>query len=885
MSNLKVLSIPSLTNAGRNLHYGINQVIWNVGRYLPRYGVEYVDTENEADLIASNAGQTTGQCDVAHCHGLYPTGHPGYARETWHHEINRRVIADILEAYAVTVPSQWVADILKRELHIAPDVIGFGVNVEEWRGGTPSGYVLWNKNRTEGVCTPGPMNALARKVPSVRFISTFGEAAPNVQVIGQKPFNEMRSLVANASMYLATTKETFGIGTLEALAAGVPVLGFNWGGTKDIVRHGITGYLTQPRDIDGLVTGLEWITKHHAKLSRNARIDAMRFKWPDVARRYADVYHRAYARKQRVENAVKHQWTLRDRPVVSVVIPCYNYAQYVADAIHSVANQQTNVPYEIIIVDDASTDNSAAVIKEIMQEYDGKAPRITLIGNERNSGVSITRNNGIAEASGTFVACMDADDQMGPQWIDVCAKALLQDQQLDIAYTGLRFLRDDQMSEVRNWPGQYDKEAMLSGSNQIPSLCMFRREYWKRAGGFRTRYEHTEDARFWLDMVELGATAKQVTREGLFWYRLHAQSASRTAAAPKWNDKTWQLHGSDRPAAIDTVPLIRDVDQPDVSIIIPVGPGHDVYLWDALDSVKGQTYFNWEAIVVTDGPVTPTMHRIMEAYPWARFYGTDDKGTSYGPAKARNMGLDKARAGLVVFLDADDMLLPEFLSRTITAYQQTGNYVYTDFYHDCDGKLDHFQTDDFMPGLIFKRGLFHAVTCLIPTEWCPRFDETMRSWEDWVFYADLHIQGHCGVRVDKPLFRYRVHTGTRREQGALLKRDLKAELRQRYREYIKGEKVCQCREGKPPKQVYNLDDSEMVRVLYNGPTARHQVIGPVTKTNYGRRKGGDRFYIYPQDVVLTTRAQFSILTDTKLPKPAVERIVGPPPELEASHVE
>ena len=124
--------------------------------------------------------------------------------------------------------------------------------------------MLWNKNRGADVCDPGPAYALASGGALV--VSTFAPvgalALPNLTIVGAQPHATMRELIRHAEIHLATTRETFGIGTLEALAAGVPVLGYAYGGTAELVEHHVSGYLVQPGDVDGLMTGLAWLRAH-----------------------------------------------------------------------------------------------------------------------------------------------------------------------------------------------------------------------------------------------------------------------------------------------------------------------------------------------------------------------------------------------------------------------------------------------------------------------------------------------------------------------------------------------------------------------------------------------------------------------------------------------
>ncbi|KKK77394.1 hypothetical protein LCGC14_2854040, partial [marine sediment metagenome] len=102
------------------------------------------------------------------------------------------------------------------------------------------GYVLWNKNRHMDVCSPKAVRELALLRPNILFVSTFApkDSPQNLKTIGLQPHDKMKTVIQRSMVYLSTTKETFGIGTLEAMAAGIPVLGFAYGGNLDLVEHG-----------------------------------------------------------------------------------------------------------------------------------------------------------------------------------------------------------------------------------------------------------------------------------------------------------------------------------------------------------------------------------------------------------------------------------------------------------------------------------------------------------------------------------------------------------------------------------------------------------------------------------------------------------------------
>lgn len=825
------LVYPSVADCQRDSSAGIPQVILNLAKHLPEFGWQLTDDPRQAALIWSNAGsmpqRITGLPLVAGIHGLYPTGLAGYPTQNWHLEINRRVIDDLRHADNVHVPSEWVADILRRDMHLAPDVIQWGVNLEDWHhAGESDSYILWNKNRTEGVCTPEWINRLARRFPNLDFISTFGDELPNLRLTGRLPFEAMRPIVQRANVYLATTKETGDIGSREALAAGVPVLGFRQGALVDIVQHGYNGFLAEVGDFEGLAQGLLWIKEHRQALSQNAKHSALSFTWQHTAQALARLFDAT------LDQPLAYKYD------ASIVIPCYNYQDFVGEAIESALNQQTGYRYEVIVVNDGSTDGSLEIIKRY-------ADRIKIL-DQKNSGVAYARNNGIALAESPFVACLDADDRMTPEWLDLTLTPMKANASLGITYTGLKIMGSD---HTNGFPMPFEFDMQAKRENRISSLCLIRKAAWQRAGGFRQYMRPAEDADLWLRITALGYGARKVSDKPCFEYRLHPKSASAIVRTGQISDP---FRRTDIGYAIKSFAIeaknypVRNYDQPMVSVIIPVGKGHEEYVKQALDSVEGQSEWNWEAIVINDtgSPLC------LDAYPYARIINTTGQK---GASQARNLGLDQALGRYVVFLDADDFLHPEFLTKALAKARLTGRYVYTDWQMlTKDGQLDYHRCPDFAPDLIFQIGYFHPITALIPAKAARaiKFDHALTAWEDVDYYMRLIISGECGVRIPEALMTYRYNTGSLREWGAARAKALKDILVSRYAPYMTGDKkiMCMCDNVVEPKAADLLSDQDLVRIQYITNTrGKHEVRGRKTRKFYGRYQKDDVFYVQKED--------------------------------------
>lgn len=760
---------------------GVGQVVHAQYRYLHEFDVELVERPENAEIIACHIQQgELPRVDILHCHGLYWTGDPKSGQYSlWHHDANQRIIAAARKAYAVTVPSDWVAEPFRRDMRLQPVVIGHGIECEHWEIQEPQGYVLWNKNRIDDVCDPTPAFRLASL--GIDVVSTFGpkntEPSPTLRVTGTFSHEQMQDVVSRASVYLATTKETFGIGTLEALAAGVPVLGYKWGGTAELIEHGYNGYLVEPGNINGLVEGVHYIEAHREELSANARASAEQRTWHHVIEQYAELYHRI-AEEKRLE---MHG--------VSIIITCYNYGACVGEAIDSCLNQ-TYVPEEIIVVDDGSSDDS----RDVISEYHKNHPEIITLF-QKNQGVAAARNNGIAQATQPYLVCLDADDKLHTEYVRPLREAMEQDRGLGVAYTGLGLLQQDGGVTPNAWPPHFNFESQATPanppSNTIPCAAMFRKSMWERAGGYKQVYAPAEDTEFWTRGLSVGFTAKRITEEPLFHYRAHSGSASRTKVYKPID--TWHPWMRDKEfpmgAPAKHQPVVRSYSDPTVSVIIPIGPGHVQHVAAAIDSILGQTFRNWELILVDDtGHEEHTLwESLATTYPFARIVYLDGGN---GPAKARNAGVAVARGALTVFLDADDYLLPQALEKMLKTYLETdGKYVYIDWYVQDNDAMKHFHAEEYNQKMWITDGK-HVITTLIPTvdiRGVQGFDESLPGFEDWDFYIRLSLSGICGVRLPEPLLVYRQQTGTIRTASMAIKERFISFLRDKYAPFLTGE--------------------------------------------------------------------------------------------------
>ncbi len=155
---------PHVTELGKATS-GIARVVEGYFKYLPQFGVELVAPDaTDFDLDAVHAGMTGKNCAVCHSHGWYWVA--DYDAKEWEWKTNVKVTAAARHAKVVTVPSEWVAESVRRDMHLDPWVIPHGLTWQEWSHTFhPEPYILWNKNRTGDVCDIDPLTFLAKKFP------------------------------------------------------------------------------------------------------------------------------------------------------------------------------------------------------------------------------------------------------------------------------------------------------------------------------------------------------------------------------------------------------------------------------------------------------------------------------------------------------------------------------------------------------------------------------------------------------------------------------------------------------------------------------------------------------------------------------------------------
>lgn len=470
-------------------------------------------------------------------------------------------------------------------------------------------------------------------------------------------------------------------------------------------------------------------------------------------------------------------------PRVSVILPAFNAANYLKQAIDSLLNQTCDA-FEIILVNDGSTDGGAT--RAIAESYGDRLRYI----EQQNQGVGGALNTGVSAMQGDFFAWLSHDDLYLPQRLERQLAAydrLGRDDIILYSNYGLidsdgNFIASVRMDRiVSSSPGL----ALLRGCVNGCTVFVPRRAF-AEVGLFRAELKYTQDYELWNRMRRHYDFVLQP--EMLVLTRQHAEQFSNHPQAVREGDILWRTiidsHSPVEQAMIsgssyrflsemdhflratpyqEAAKYAGDIAKKSikstlVSVIIPffndAGPAAR-----ALKSVLAQTHAALEVIVVNDGSTEDdqALRAIAAEDGRARIVYQENGG----PGSARNFGMKLAKGDYIAFLDSDDIFLPHKIETQLRLMQEKGSLIshtsYSVIYpdqHSAKRETVHSgrSTGNLFPWII--------CTCPIATPSVMmhralatagfRFPETVRLGEDTIFWIQI-AREHEFLGIDEPL--------------------------------------------------------------------------------------------------------------------------------------
>ena len=196
------------------------------------------------------------------------------------------------------------------------------------------------------------------------------------------------------------------------------------------------------------------------------------------------------------------------RPLVSAIIPSYNKAPYLREAVESIiAQDYPNI--EMIIVNDGSPDNTSEVAQKIISDF---PERNIILVEKANGGISDARNCGISQAKGELILTIDGDDMAKPTFVSRALAEIVKGASIvcsDVEIFG---------AQPGEWsPNKYETFC-LRYDNSIPTLALYKKELWEKTGGYNKSFAFIEDWDFWIKCSRFEPQVAQID-EKLFRYR------------------------------------------------------------------------------------------------------------------------------------------------------------------------------------------------------------------------------------------------------------------------------------------------------------------------------------------------------------------------------
>ena len=432
-------------------------------------------------------------------------------------------------------------------------------------------------------------------------------------------------------------------------------------------------------------------------------------------------------------------------PKISVIMAAFNKCRYIREAIDSILNQ-TLREFEFIIVDDASTDDTAAIIQGVDD------PRIVLLRNQENLGPAPTRNKAVAAARGEYLAIMDADDIALPERFKKETDFL--DTHPEYGLVGSAFLIRDEIPGAalrlqRVLTDNRDIREGLKKQNWFGhSTVMLRRSVFTAVGGYDPAFRYSHDYELMIRVAEKYKVANLA--EPLCIWRsspgniTNAKTADQKRYAEQARESAVVRLATNRPQC---GPSIVIKEPPLVSVIVPTH-NRPALLGRTIESILKQTYLHYEIVVVNDAG--DAVEGIVTALNTANNIMYLRHKKNAGLAAARNTGIRAARGSLIGYLDDDDIYYPDHLETLVDVIaREKTRAAYADSLAACqklvNGQWETYERKlvfsiDFNTDLIFIRNLF-PVLCMVHEKKCldeaGYFDESLATHEDWDLWIRL----------------------------------------------------------------------------------------------------------------------------------------------------
>jgi glycosyltransferase involved in cell wall biosynthesis len=206
---------------------------------------------------------------------------------------------------------------------------------------------------------------------------------------------------------------------------------------------------------------------------------------------------------------------------ISFIVPNYNYGDYIQDCVESIYNQTLECDYDVLIIDDASTDNSDEVINSLRRKYPIRA-----FFNDVNRGKNYCLNLGIREVTGRYTVILDSDDYLSPVYLRKCVEVMESGavDNLGFVYTD-SFLVDSSKNKIGNGYSTAFDTKLIYHKSYIPDCGLTLTKALKGIIPLSEEIKVGTKHHKWIKIIEDRWNGIHI-KEQLFFYRMHDRNLS-----------------------------------------------------------------------------------------------------------------------------------------------------------------------------------------------------------------------------------------------------------------------------------------------------------------------------------------------------------------------
>lgn len=222
-----------------------------------------------------------------------------------------------------------------------------------------------------------------------------------------------------------------------------------------------------------------------------------------------------------------------EESLVSIIVPVYNAEKFIKDTIQTVKNQ-TYQNWELILVDDFSTDNSVDIINKNIEE------RIKLVKLEKNSGAAICRNKGVEKAKGRYIAFLDSDDLWRKEKLEKQLE-FMREKKCSFSFSGYEFANSEGKpnGKIVNVPSKINYKQALKNTTIWTSTVMFDISMLSKEVIEMPNIRRGQDTATWWKILKTGVEAYGLNENLSIYRRSNGTLSSNKLQALK---RTWNLY-------------------------------------------------------------------------------------------------------------------------------------------------------------------------------------------------------------------------------------------------------------------------------------------------------------------------------------------------------